>query len=69
MKFRPLRDSVVVRRIEGEDKTKGAIIIPDTVKEKPQARTPGPPPCGPEGTAPGAGQCECGDAARCRGDM
>jgi chaperonin GroES len=36
MKFRPLRDRVVVRRIEGEDKTKGGIIIPDTVKEKPQ---------------------------------
>jgi chaperonin GroES len=36
MKFRPLHDRVVVRRIEGEDKTKGGIIIPDTVKEKPQ---------------------------------
>ncbi len=36
MKFRPLRDRVVVRRIEGEDKTKGGIIIPDTAKEKPQ---------------------------------
>ena len=36
MKFRPLHDSVVIRRMEGEDKTKGGIIIPDTVKEKPQ---------------------------------
>jgi chaperonin GroES len=36
MKFRPLHDRVVVRRFEGEDKTKGGIIIPDTVKEKPQ---------------------------------
>jgi len=36
MKFRPLHDRVVVRRIAGEDKTKGGIIIPDTVKEKPQ---------------------------------
>ena len=36
MKFRPLHDRVVVRRLEGEDKTKGGIIIPDTVKEKPQ---------------------------------
>ena len=36
MKFRPLHDRVVIRRIEGNDKTKGGIIIPDTVKEKPQ---------------------------------
>ena len=36
MKFRPLHDRVVVRRIEGEAKTAGGIIIPDTVKEKPQ---------------------------------
>ena len=36
MTFRPLHDRVVVRRIEGEEKTKGGIIIPDTVKEKPQ---------------------------------
>ncbi len=35
MKFRPLRDRVVIRRVEGEDKTKGGVIIPDTVKEKP----------------------------------
>ena len=36
MQFRPLHDRVVVRRIEGEEKTKGGIIIPDTAKEKPQ---------------------------------
>ncbi|MBK9083638.1 MAG: co-chaperone GroES [Rhizobiales bacterium] len=36
MKFRPLHDRVVVKRIEGEEKTKGGIIIPDTAKEKPQ---------------------------------
>ena len=36
MKFRPLHDRVVVRRIDAEDRTKGGIIIPDTVKEKPQ---------------------------------
>ena len=36
MKFRPLHDRVVIRRVEGEDKTKGGIIIPDTAKEKPQ---------------------------------
>ncbi|MDB5594265.1 MAG: co-chaperone GroES [Hyphomicrobiales bacterium] len=36
MKFRPLHDRVVVRRVEGEAKTKGGIIIPDTAKEKPQ---------------------------------
>ena len=35
MKFRPLHDRVVVRRIEQEDRTKGGIIIPDTAKEKP----------------------------------
>ena len=35
MKFRPLHDRVVVRRIEGQDKTAGGIIIPDTAKEKP----------------------------------
>ena len=35
-KFRPLHDRVVVRRIDGEDKTKGGIIIPDSAKEKPQ---------------------------------
>jgi chaperonin GroES len=36
MKFRPLHDRVVIRRLEAEEKTKGGIIIPDTVKEKPQ---------------------------------
>ena len=36
MKFRPLHDRVLVRRIEAEEKTAGGIIIPDTAKEKPQ---------------------------------
>ena len=36
MKFRPLHDRVVVRRLDGEEKTKGGIISPDTAKEKPQ---------------------------------
>jgi len=36
MKFRPLHDRVVVRRLEGEEKSRGGIIIPDTAKEKPQ---------------------------------
>jgi chaperonin GroES len=36
MKFRPLHDRVVVRRLEGEEKSKGGIIIPDSAKEKPQ---------------------------------
>ena len=35
MKFRPLHDRVVVRRIDAEEKTTGGIIIPDTAKEKP----------------------------------
>jgi len=35
MKFRPLHDRVVVRRVEEETKTTGGIIIPDTAKEKP----------------------------------
>ena len=35
MKFRPLHDRVLVRRVEEEAKTKGGIIIPDTAKEKP----------------------------------
>lgn len=35
MKFRPLHDRVMVKRIEGEEKTIGGIIIPDTAKEKP----------------------------------
>jgi chaperonin GroES len=36
MKFRPLHDRVVVRRVENETKTAGGIIIPDTAAEKPQ---------------------------------
>ena len=39
MKFRPLHDRVVISRLEGEAKTKGGIIIPDTAKEKPQEGT------------------------------
>ena len=35
MAFTPLHDRVLVRRIEGEEKTKGGLIIPDTAKEKP----------------------------------
>jgi len=36
MKFRPLHDRVAVRRIEGDERTPGGIIIPETAKEKPQ---------------------------------
>jgi chaperonin GroES len=36
MKFRPLHDRVVVKRVDAEEKSKGGIIIPDTAKEKPQ---------------------------------
>jgi len=36
MKIRPLQDRILVKRLEGEEKTKGGIIIPDTAKEKPQ---------------------------------
>ena len=36
LKFRPLHDRVIVKRIEAEEKSKGGIIIPDTAKEKPQ---------------------------------
>ena len=36
MKFRPLHDRVVVKRLESEQKTKGGIMIPDTAQEKPQ---------------------------------
>jgi chaperonin GroES len=36
MKFRPLHDRIVVRRVESETKTSGGIIIPDTAAEKPQ---------------------------------
>lgn len=35
MTFRPLHDRVLVRRVDGEEKTSGGIIIPDTAKEKP----------------------------------
>jgi chaperonin GroES len=35
MQFQPLHDRVLVRRIEGEEKTKGGLIIPDSAKEKP----------------------------------
>ena len=35
MKFRPLHDRVLIRRVESEEKTSGGIIIPDTAKEKP----------------------------------
>ncbi len=35
MKIRPLQDRIVIKRIEGESKTKGGIIIPDSAKEKP----------------------------------
>ena len=36
MKFRPVHDRVVVKRLESDEKTKGGIIIPDNAKEKPQ---------------------------------
>ena len=36
MKLRPLQDRIIVKRTEGEEKTAGGIIIPDTAKEKPQ---------------------------------
>jgi chaperonin GroES len=36
MKLRPLHDRILVKRIEGEKKTRGGLIIPDTAKEKPQ---------------------------------
>ena len=36
MKFRPLRDRVLAKRLDEEEKTKGGIIIPDSAKEKPQ---------------------------------
>ena len=52
MKFRPLQDRVLVRRIEEEEKTKGGIIIPDTAKEKPQEG---------EVIAVGAGKIEKGE--------
>ena len=36
MKIRPLQDRIIVRRVDGEETTKGGIIIPDSAKEKPQ---------------------------------
>ena len=36
MKFRPLHDRILIKRIDAEERTKGGIIIPDTAKEKPQ---------------------------------
>jgi chaperonin GroES len=36
MKFRPLQDRILIKRIKSEEKTLGGIIIPDTAKEKPQ---------------------------------
>jgi len=36
MKLRPLHDRILVKRIPGEEKTRGGLIIPDTAKEKPQ---------------------------------
>lgn len=36
MSFKPLQDRVLVRRVDGEEKTAGGIIIPDTAQEKPQ---------------------------------
>ena len=57
MKFRPLHDRMVVRRIEEDDRTKGGIIIPNTAKEKPQqgeivAVGPGAPAEKPKKKAP-----------------
>ena len=49
MKFRPLQDRLLIRRIEQEEKTTGGIIIPDTAKEKPMEgevdRPPFTQPC------------------------
>lgn len=36
MKFQPLHDRILVRRVESDERTKGGIIIPDTAREKPQ---------------------------------
>ena len=52
MKFRPLADRIVVKRVAHEEKTKGGIIIPDTAKEKPQEG---------EVIAVGAGKIEKGE--------
>ena len=40
MKFRPLHDRVVVKRVDEDTKTKGGIIIPETAQEKPMALAP-----------------------------
>jgi chaperonin GroES len=53
MKFRPLHDRVVIRRVEEEEKSKGGIIIPDTAKEKPmegEVVAAGPGARGEDGT-------------------
>jgi chaperonin GroES len=53
MKFRPLHDRVVIRRVEEEEKSKGGIIIPDTAKEKPmegEVVAAGPGARGDDGT-------------------
>ena len=39
MKFKPLRDKVLIKRLSEDEKTKGGIIIPDTAKEKPMQGT------------------------------
>ena len=75
MKFRPLHDRVVVRRIDAEEKTKGGIIIPDTAKEKPQEGeiiAVGPAPAtraarsSPSTSRPATGCCSAsGPAPRC----
>jgi chaperonin GroES len=53
MKFRPLHDRVVIKRVEEEEKSKGGIIIPDTAKEKPmegEVVAAGPGARGDDGT-------------------
>jgi chaperonin GroES len=53
MKFRPLHDRVVIKRVEEEEKSKGGIIIPDTAKEKPmegEVVAAGPGARGEDGT-------------------
>src|SRR5438270_13646812 len=53
MKFRPLHDRVLIRRVESEEKTAGGIIIPDTAKEKPmegEVVAAGPGARGDDGT-------------------
>src|ERR1700747_2024944 len=49
MKFRPLHDRVVIKRIEAEEKTSGGILIPDTAQEKPsQGEVSAVGPAGPD---------------------